>query len=76
MSAYRVLDVNDAAIYGGTPGRARVAVADLSYSGKDNTESMRSVAKRSENANRSRIVRRWRWVDCPAISVEVWREDD
>lgn len=67
----RVLDVNHADLFEPGAEGVRIALTDMSYDGRDHTQAMRQRAKRLAGANTSRVVARWSWYGCPAVSVVV-----
>lgn len=74
----QILDVSDGSLFGGplaAPGAVTVAITDLTYDGHDNTEALRKRALRRTGGTRSRVLRRWRWYDAPAVTFLIQDPD-
>jgi site-specific DNA-cytosine methylase len=57
----RILDVNHADLFEPGAEGVRIALADLTYDGRDHAQAMRQRAKRLAGAKTSRVVARWDW---------------
>jgi hypothetical protein len=75
---FTITDVSDGSLFGGPDapeGSVTVAIADMTYDGRDHSDAMRKRAIRHAGGKHGRIVRRWRWYDCPAATVLVLDPD-